>query len=97
MYRFYETKNSVLEVSFSDLDAVMATGPVESLSPCFDSNGGIMSDSGVLFCSNDIENLYCIHTDKVKPALFKPDKISANQMTAFVGLTNQKALFENLV
>ena len=50
----------------ADKDAVMATGPVESLSPCFDSNGGIMSDSGVLFCSNDIEKLVVNEIERFK-------------------------------
>ena len=49
---------------------------VESLSPCFDLNGGIMSDSGVLSCSNDIENLVVNEIERIKGSKQRADTIS---------------------
>ena len=54
----------------------MATGPVESLSTSFDLNGGIMSDSGILFCSNDIENLIISEVERTKGNKHRADTIS---------------------
>ena len=51
----------------------MATGPVELLSTSFDLNGGIMSDSGILFCSNDIENLIINEIERIKGSKQRAD------------------------
>ena len=42
------------------------TGAVELLFTSFDLNGGIMSDSGILLCSNDIENLIINEIERIK-------------------------------
>ena len=54
----------------------MASGPVELLSASFDLNGGIMSDSGILFCSNDIENLIINEIERIKGSKQRADTIS---------------------
>ena len=54
----------------------MATGAVESLSPSFDLNCGIMSDSGILLCSNDIENLIVNEIERIKGSRQRADTIS---------------------
>ena len=51
----------------------MATGPVELLSTSFDLNGGIMSDSGILFCSDDIENLIIYEIERSKGSKQRAD------------------------
>ena len=53
----------------------MATGPVELVSASFDLNGGIMSDSGILFCSNDIENMIT-EIERIKGSKQRADTIS---------------------
>ena len=70
----------------------MATGPVESLSPSFDLNGGIMSDSGILLCSNDIENLIVNEIERIKGSRQRADTISVCK-----ALSKKHSLSESVV
>ena len=52
------------------------TGPAESPSPSIDLNGGIMSDSGILLCSNDIEDLIGFEIERIQGNKQRADTIS---------------------
>ena len=44
----------------------MVTCPLESLSSNFDLNDGVVSDSGILFCTNDVDKLIANEVERIK-------------------------------